>query len=150
MGAPLTHAQRDDANETAYLARLGERVRRWRTEHGLTRRALALASGVSERYLAQLEAGHGNMSVLLLRKVAQAMRVAIEELVREHDGAPRRARVALLGLRGAGKSALGEIGYLPTTEPLATGPTANPWDLALSPGGSSGGSAAAMGAVKSG
>ncbi len=108
MGAPLTHAQRDDDAETAYLARLGERVRRWRTEHGLARRALALASGVSERYLAQLEAGRGNMSVLLLRKLAQAMRVSIDELVREHDAAPRRARVALLGLRGAGKSALGE------------------------------------------
>ena len=48
------------------------------------------------------------------------------------------------GLVTIGKSALGEIGYLPTTEPLATGPTANPWDLALSPGGSSGGSAAAV------
>ena len=48
------------------------------------------------------------------------------------------------GLVIIGKSALGEIGYLPTTEPLATGPTANPWDLSLSPGGSSGGSAAAV------
>ena len=50
------------------------------------------------------------------------------------------------GLVVIGKSALGEIGYLPTTEPLATGPTANPWDLSLSPGGSSGGSAAAVSA----
>lgn len=50
------------------------------------------------------------------------------------------------GLVPIGKSALGEIGYLPTTEPLATGPTANPWDLKLSPGGSSGGSAAAVAA----
>ncbi|HVB47521.1 MAG TPA: helix-turn-helix transcriptional regulator [Burkholderiales bacterium] len=108
MGAPLSHVHRDDTSDAAYLARLGERVRRWRTEHGLTRRALALASGVSERYLAQLEAGHGNISVLLLRKVAQAMQVTVADLVREHDGAPRRARVALLGLRGAGKSALGE------------------------------------------
>jgi amidase len=50
------------------------------------------------------------------------------------------------GLVVIGKSALGEIGYLPTTEPLATGPTANPWDLSLSPGGSSGGAAAAVAA----
>lgn len=50
------------------------------------------------------------------------------------------------GLVIIGKSALGEIGYLPTTEPLVTGPTANPWDLTLSPGGSSGGSAAAVAA----
>ena len=50
------------------------------------------------------------------------------------------------GLVVIGKSALGEIGYLPTTEPLATGPTANPWDTSLSPGGSSGGAAAAVAA----
>ncbi|HVA73763.1 MAG TPA: amidase family protein [Acidimicrobiales bacterium] len=50
------------------------------------------------------------------------------------------------GLVVIGKSALGEIGYLPTTEPLVTGPTANPWNPSLSPGGSSGGSAAAVAA----
>lgn len=108
MGAPLLDAQRADHAELAYLARLGERVRSWRHEHGLTRRALALASRVSERYLAQLEAGRGNISVLLLRKLAQAMHVPVEDLVREHDAVPRRARIALIGLRGAGKSALGE------------------------------------------
>src|SRR5258708_16511442 len=68
MNAPLTAQQQ----EHAYLARLGERVRTWRTEHGMSRKALAEASGVSERYLAQLEAGQGNISVLLLRKVARA------------------------------------------------------------------------------
>ena len=50
------------------------------------------------------------------------------------------------GLVVLGKSALGEIGFLPTTEPLASGPTRNPWDLDMSPGGSSGGSAAAVAA----
>ncbi|HUE59589.1 MAG TPA: amidase family protein [Acidimicrobiales bacterium] len=50
------------------------------------------------------------------------------------------------GLLVIGKSALGEIGFLPTTEPLVSGPTRNPWDLDLSPGGSSGGSAAAVAA----
>src|ERR687891_2679642 len=54
--------------ETLYLSRLGERVRAWRAEHGMTRKALAEASGVSERYLAQLEGGQGNISVLLLRR----------------------------------------------------------------------------------
>ncbi|MEJ2174132.1 MAG: helix-turn-helix transcriptional regulator [bacterium] len=139
MGSILPHVARDAAAEAAYLARLGMRVRSWRQEHGLARKALALASGVSERYLAQLEAGHGNVSVLLLRKVAQAMNVSVEHLVRENGdapatlaaltqflgtlsedrveaayrllqaqfGAPRRHRVALLGLRGAGKSTLG-------------------------------------------
>ena len=91
--------------ETAYLSLLGERVRALRSEQGVTRKALALASGVSERYLAQLEAGEGNISVLLLRKVARAMGVPVENLVREV--APREKPIALLGLRGAGKSTLG-------------------------------------------
>jgi XRE family transcriptional regulator, aerobic/anaerobic benzoate catabolism transcriptional regulator len=92
--------------ETAYLSLLGDRVRAWRNEQGLTRKALSAASGVSERYLAQLEAGEGNISVLLLRKVARAMGVPVETLVREE--ARQRKCIALLGLRGAGKSTLGE------------------------------------------
>src|SRR5467141_1112895 len=104
MNAPLTAPQQ----EHAYLSRLGERVRAWRTEHGMTRKALSLACGVSERYLAQLESGRGNISVLLLRKVARAMGVAVEHLVREEEGAARSGRIALIGLRGAGKSTLGE------------------------------------------
>jgi XRE family aerobic/anaerobic benzoate catabolism transcriptional regulator len=103
MNAPLP----SEAQDSVYLGRLGERVRAWRTEHGMTRRALAAASSVSERYLAQLEAGRGNISVLLLRRVARAMSVPVEHLVRE-DAAPRSARIALVGLRGAGKSTLGE------------------------------------------
>jgi XRE family aerobic/anaerobic benzoate catabolism transcriptional regulator len=102
MNAPLT----SEAQETVYLGRLGERVRAWRNGKRMTRKALAGASGVSERYLAQLEAGRGNISVLLLRRVARAMGVPVSELVRE-DGSPHAARIALLGLRGAGKSTLG-------------------------------------------
>ena len=101
MNAPLSAEQQDHA----FLARLGERVRAWRAEHGTTRKTLAAASGVSERYLAQLEAGQGNMSVLLLRKVARAMGVGVEHLVRADTGGERP--IALLGLRGAGKSTLG-------------------------------------------
>lgn len=95
--------------ETAYLSLLGDRVRAWRSEQGMTRKALSAASGVSERYLAQLEAGEGNISVLLLRKVARAMGVPVESLVREdREGESRAAKcIALLGLRGAGKSTLG-------------------------------------------
>ncbi len=104
MNAPLTSAQQD----AAYLARLGERVRAWRTDQAMTRRTLSEASGVSERYLAQLESGQGNMSVLLLRKVARAMGVPLERLVADEVRAPRSERVALVGLRGAGKSTLGE------------------------------------------
>ena len=101
MNAPLSAEQQ----EHAYLARLGERVRAWRGEQRMTRKQLAAASGVSERYLAQLEAGQGNMSVLLLRKVARAMGVGVERLVRDDDG--QQKPVALIGLRGAGKSTLG-------------------------------------------
>ncbi|MGH8734056.1 MAG: shikimate kinase, partial [Burkholderiales bacterium] len=92
--------------ETLYLSRLGDRVRAWRSEHGVTRKALSAACGVSERYLAQLEAGEGNISVLLLRKVARAMGVPVEQLVRED--APDERPIALLGPNGAGKSTLGE------------------------------------------
>ena len=91
--------------ETTFLSTLGDRVRAWRNEQGMTRKALSAASGVSERYLAQLEAGEGNISVLLLRKVARAMGVPVENLVREE--APAQKCIALLGLRGAGKSTLG-------------------------------------------
>src|SRR5687767_5098649 len=98
MNAPLTSAQQ----ESAYLARLGERVRAWRAASATTRKVLAQSSGVSERYLAQLEAGEGNISVLLLRKVARAMGVPVESLVREE--APREKAVALLGGCGDGET----------------------------------------------
>ena len=95
--------------ETTFLSTLGDRVRAWRNEQGMTRKALSAASGVSERYLAQLEAGEGNISILLLRKVAQAMGVAVETLVREQQDEKQAEEkpIALLGLRGAGKSTLG-------------------------------------------
>src|SRR5690348_14354973 len=101
MNAPLSHR----AQDAAYLSQLGSRVREWRATHGTTRRELAAASDISERYLAQLEGGAGNISILLLRKVARAMGVPVESLVRESalDTRP----IALLGLRGAGKSTLG-------------------------------------------
>ena len=103
MNAPLTQEQQ----EAAYLSRLGERVRAWRTDHGMTRKALSESSGVSQRYLAQLECGQGNISVLLLRKVARAIGAPVERLLRDDERAPRAGRIALLGLRGAGKSTLG-------------------------------------------
>ena len=96
MNAPSSPEQQ----EADYLAQLGHRVRHWRGEHGTTRKALAATSGVSERYLAQLEAGQGNISVLLLRKLAAAMDVPIESLVRETRG-PERQRVAPCSVRHA-------------------------------------------------
>ena len=107
MNAPHRPEPDSAGAEAAFLARLGERVRRWRDSAGVTRKALAATSGVSERYLAQLEAGQGNMSVLLLRKVTRAMGVPMEVLLKEEAGSERSQRIALLGLRGAGKSTLG-------------------------------------------
>jgi XRE family transcriptional regulator, aerobic/anaerobic benzoate catabolism transcriptional regulator len=126
-----------------FLARLGGRVRDARVRRGLTRKALARESAVSERYLAELEAGRGNISVLLLRQVAGTLGLPLAELLDENDDqaldltliheflerlpkqrlarvraqlqrdfggdpAARSERIALIGLRGAGKSTLGE------------------------------------------
>lgn len=110
MNAPLRPVAAADSpeGEAAFLQRLGERVRRWREGAGLTRKTLAETSGVSERYLAQLESGNGNISVLLLRKVSRAMAVPMDALLREdEERSARSGRIALVGLRGAGKSTLG-------------------------------------------
>ena len=121
---------------------LGERVRAWRARRGMTRKALAIQSQVSERHLAQLEAGKGNVSVLLLGQISGALNLPLtyffqdespahaeiqlinqilarlpdaalsnirKRLIRDHGvlEQERRKRVALVGLRGAGKSTLG-------------------------------------------
>jgi XRE family transcriptional regulator, aerobic/anaerobic benzoate catabolism transcriptional regulator len=144
-----------------FLVALGERVRQLRSRRGMTRRALAAGADVSERHLANLEYGTGNVSILVLLQVARALQCSLAELVgdvttsspewlllrelleardettlrrvREHVAqtvgmgadaaeqgdarrAARRSRIALVGLRGAGKSTLGrmladELGY---------------------------------------
>jgi XRE family aerobic/anaerobic benzoate catabolism transcriptional regulator len=129
----------------AYLRRLGERVRNLRNQRGMTRKALAQHAKVSERYLAQLEVGKGNCSIVLLRRIARALGLPVTQLV--HDGAEpaldlvllsqflerlapaaltqarelllkhfsqpseelRHRRIALIGLRGGGKSTLGRV-----------------------------------------
>jgi XRE family aerobic/anaerobic benzoate catabolism transcriptional regulator len=132
-----------DGGTAAYLQGLGERVRMLRNQRGMTRKALAQHAKVSERYLAQVEGGLGNGSIVLLRRIARAMGLPITQLV--HDGAAPpldlvlltqflerlpperltearqlltehfripaedRRRIALLGLRGAGKSTLGKL-----------------------------------------
>jgi XRE family aerobic/anaerobic benzoate catabolism transcriptional regulator len=129
-----------------FLGALGERVRTLRARRGMTRRALALASGVSERHLASLELGVGNASVLVLRQVAQALGCPLAEMLGDETAtspewllirdllvgrsdselrrarlalaevygeagkpAARKRRIALIGLRGAGKSTLGQM-----------------------------------------
>jgi XRE family aerobic/anaerobic benzoate catabolism transcriptional regulator len=94
-----------ESSRHALLAALGERVHELRTRRGLTRKALCLAAGVSERHLANLEYGSGNPSFLVLTQIASALDCTLVELVADLRSA--RRRVALIGLRGAGKSTLG-------------------------------------------
>ena len=61
-------------SESEFLALLGERVRGMRVLCEMSRRELARRSGISERYLAQIEAGKGNVSIILLLRIAQAIR----------------------------------------------------------------------------
>jgi XRE family transcriptional regulator, aerobic/anaerobic benzoate catabolism transcriptional regulator len=64
-----------------FLASLGQRVRQTRSERGMARNALSRAADVSERYLAQLEAGEANASVVLLRRIAVALGVRVSDLL---------------------------------------------------------------------
>jgi XRE family transcriptional regulator, aerobic/anaerobic benzoate catabolism transcriptional regulator len=135
----------DRADDAAFLRQLGDRVRELRARRGMTRRILATDSGLSERYLAQLEGGQGNVSVLLLRQLARALDVPLPRLLIDESAYPvaleravellralppdrleaarelltrsfatgdpegRRRRIALIGLRGAGKTTLGTL-----------------------------------------
>jgi XRE family aerobic/anaerobic benzoate catabolism transcriptional regulator len=91
------------------LRALGWAVRARRTSLGLTLRTLAGRATVSERFLAQLETGSGNISVARLQDVAVALGTSAAELLASPPATvlPPRKVVALLGLRGAGKSTLG-------------------------------------------
>ncbi|MEO5699475.1 MAG: helix-turn-helix transcriptional regulator [Casimicrobiaceae bacterium] len=128
--------------DTEFLGALGRRVREARDRRGISRKGLSQEAGVSERYLAQLEMGDANASVLLLRNVARALHLGVTELLGEREASAehrlirrllgelpahrledvafklmrefgpaesaRRTRVALVGLRGAGKTTLGK------------------------------------------
>lgn len=74
-----------DTSVSALIARVGERVRRARERKGISRRVLSEQSGVSPRYLAQLEGGEGNISIGLLQRVAIALDHRIEWLTGEED-----------------------------------------------------------------
>ncbi|MCB1896865.1 MAG: helix-turn-helix transcriptional regulator [Zoogloeaceae bacterium] len=131
-----------ESSDGMFLSALGERVRELRLRRGMARATLARDSGVSLRYLAQLEAGDGNISVVRLRRVAHALALPLDEVLRVGPGPSpelarltqflsrlssadlglaasqvygafekqgRRDRIALIGLRGAGKSAVGRL-----------------------------------------
>jgi len=139
-------AGREALEEEAFLQQLGQRVRTTRGLRGMSRKVLAKVSGISERYIAQLESGQGNVSIVLLRRMAHALGTPLDDLIPGGDAAPdwpllrdllRHATpqqiaqakdiltgqsttraagrtpgvagIALIGLRGAGKTTLGRL-----------------------------------------
>jgi XRE family transcriptional regulator, aerobic/anaerobic benzoate catabolism transcriptional regulator len=141
---PVPEPKRGEAPaDEAYLKRVGDRVRLGRARRGMSRKILSKASRVSERYLAELERGAGNASLLVLRQIADALGVEVAHLVGDLPEQPidltlalhqlerlspadlaearrllaqrfgkqsvsTRGRIALVGLRGAGKTTLGQ------------------------------------------
>jgi len=91
----------------ALLATLAHRVRALRRSRGWSRAQLAERSGLSLRFLARIEAGDGNVSILRLAALARALGTTPDRLVRPR--ARRRDIIALVGLRGAGKSTVGPL-----------------------------------------
>ena len=131
------------ATDGEFLKAIGARVREARAHRGFSRKLLSDRSGVSERYLALLESGHGNLSLLLLRQISAALDLTPDALLRDwgdepvelagvqqllrhmtpsqlarardvllgefrEDPSARSKRIALIGLRGAGKTTLGQ------------------------------------------
>jgi XRE family transcriptional regulator, aerobic/anaerobic benzoate catabolism transcriptional regulator len=88
------------------LAALGRRARAHRLSHGWTLREVAERSGVSPRFLVQLEGGRGNISIRRLADVARALETTPAFLLSDAD-VPKPSVIALLGLRGAGKTTIG-------------------------------------------
>src|ERR1700753_1214590 len=74
--------------ESGFLEQLGQRVRTMRSLRGMSRKVLARVSGISERYIAQLESGKGNVSIVLLRRVSNAMGAHLEDLIPSSEPAP--------------------------------------------------------------
>lgn len=74
-----------DQDVAQLQARLADKLRKARARTNMSRRVLAEKSGVSPRYLAQLESGAGNISVGLLCRVAKALELRIEWLLAEED-----------------------------------------------------------------
>jgi XRE family aerobic/anaerobic benzoate catabolism transcriptional regulator len=103
----MSRAQGSDPNLTDVLDLLASKVREARTGRGWTLRELAERSGVSVRFLVQLEAGRGNISIRRLADLAGAFGVRPADLLRESEYLPPPSIVALLGLRGAGKTTIG-------------------------------------------
>jgi XRE family aerobic/anaerobic benzoate catabolism transcriptional regulator len=136
--------QKSPPSNDDFLTQVGNRVRGLRANRGMSRKMLSTHSEVSERYLADLEQGKGNISINLLRQVAMALNTNIDDLLpsgktrtpeqvlinefisrleREDQqsalqllyknfsdqATDTHTRIALIGLRGAGKTTLGQL-----------------------------------------
>src|SRR5690349_21305847 len=86
------------------LITLSQRARLLRQQQGLTLRALATKSGLSLRFLMDVEAGRGNISIRRLADLAEALKTTAADLVTVHSEDPAPRMVALLGVRGSGKT----------------------------------------------
>src|SRR3989440_2517542 len=75
-------------SETSFLEQLGQRVRTMRALRGMSRKVLAKVSGISERYIAQLESGKGNVSIVLLRRVSNAIGAHLEDIIPASEASP--------------------------------------------------------------
>jgi XRE family aerobic/anaerobic benzoate catabolism transcriptional regulator len=108
--------------DEAYLKQVGELVRVTRAGRGMTRRILAQASGVSERYLADLERGIGNASLLVLKQVADAMGVSVTELVGPRSNHSPELDQLIARLETLGSDQLGEVQRFLTAHVVAPSP----------------------------
>ncbi len=130
-------------SDEQFLRAFGERIRAERARRGMSRKLFAHHAGMSERYITQIETGKGNISLVLLRHVANALGLPLSRIVENESPSPeltlvqqflarlspaqlkeahgllaerfasdatslRSQRIALVGLRGAGKTTLGE------------------------------------------
>src|SRR5215510_12287370 len=85
--------------DAVFAAEVGRMVRLGRARRGMSRRQLAQDSNTSERYLAQIESGAGNPSVLVMRAIADALEMPMFELLPQTGGvaAPYARIIDLLG-----------------------------------------------------
>lgn len=90
-----------------FLGELGRRLREARAGAGLSVSDLARRADLSRRYVTEAEAGRANVSLIKLADLARALGVPLRDLCDLPLGAHRGERVALVGLRGAGKSTIG-------------------------------------------
>ncbi|XWN34037.1 MAG: helix-turn-helix domain-containing protein [Devosia sp.] len=84
----------DGLADERFLSRLGDQVLRRRKSLGLTRRALSELCGISTRFIAHLEYGEANISILRLRRIADALNTSVCELMGEKPKASPRADLA--------------------------------------------------------